>query len=78
MTRNDELNRRCANYYRRNDRKDWAETKAERLERRESFRGRTTPEIEWRVWNKDHTRYATYNSKREALANLAIDVQTET
>lgn len=38
------------------------------IERHESYRGRTTPEIEWRVWNESHTSYVAFKTKREALA----------
>ncbi len=38
------------------------------VERHESYRGRTTPVIEWRVWNADHTCYMVFKTKREAVA----------
>ncbi len=38
------------------------------LERHESYRGRTTPEITWRVWNNAHDYYAEFKTKREAFA----------
>ena len=42
----------------------------ETVERHASYRGRTTPTIEWRVWNKDHTCYMNFPTKREALAYI--------
>jgi len=43
-----------------------------RLERYESSRGRTTPEVQWRLWNLRRDSYQTFKTKREALAMLAI------
>ncbi len=40
----------------------------DRVERHEVYRGRTTPEIEWRVWNADNTNYTPFKTKREAFA----------
>jgi hypothetical protein len=37
------------------------------IERHESYRGRTTPEIEWRVWNPTHTQFTAFRTKREAV-----------
>ena len=43
-----------------------------RLERYESYHGRTTPEVEWRAWNEEHTCYMAFRTKREAIAYLSI------
>jgi hypothetical protein len=42
------------------------------LERHESYRGRTTPEISWRVWNSNHTSYTNFQTKREAKEYLEV------
>lgn len=46
------------------------EREKELLERYESCRGRTTPEIEWRVWNNDHTMYRSFKRKKDAIEYL--------
>lgn len=47
------------------------------IERKASYRGRTTPEVEWRVWNADHTSYMTFKTKREALAYDGVSRQIQ-
>lgn len=42
-----------------------------RLERHASYRGRTTPEITWRVWNDTETAFTPFKRKRDALAYIA-------
>jgi len=41
------------------------------LQRYESYRGRTTPEIEWRVWNPEHSSFVGFRTKRDAVIYLA-------
>ncbi len=45
------------------------------IERHESYHGRTTPQIEWRVWNDDHTCYVTFATKRDAFAYATSDLE---
>jgi len=48
-----------------------------KIERHESYRGRTTPEVTWRVWNADHTCYMTFKTKREATAYANVSAGRE-
>lgn len=43
-----------------------------KIERHESYRGRITPDIEWRVWNAERTSYMPFKTQREAVAYEGI------
>jgi hypothetical protein len=42
------------------------------IERHESYRGRTTPEVTWRVWNATRNSYVQFTTKRDAVAYEAL------
>lgn len=48
------------------------------IERHESYRGRVTPEVEWRVWNENHDSYMAFALKRDALAYAQMKLKQET
>ena len=50
------------------------ESKGARIERKESFRGRTTPDVEYIVYDQDGNRYRTFKTKKEA--QQALDMLT--
>jgi hypothetical protein len=45
-----------------------------RVERHESYRGRTTPEVTWRVWNADYTCYTEFKTRREARKYAELEI----
>ena len=50
------------------------ESKGARIERKESFRGRTTPDVEYIVYDQEGNRYRTFKTKKEA--QQALDMLT--
>ena len=42
------------------------------MQRYESTRSRTTAQVEWRVWNQDHSCFTPFKTKRDAVAYMDV------